>query len=153
MAGWTDLFSLLVTLSIFGGTVYGVVYLANQISEGIKSTKENLKTKGYDISNKGVSIKTSKRFDREDYVDATQRGMLKAMTATSFNRRADSMDGSAPSPNSNFSTPNTPASATSSAFGQRPATMERADSNASVKSSGSGEKKKRAFFGSKKSSL
>lgn len=153
MAGWTDLFSLLVTIGIFGGTVYGVVYLANQISEGIKSTKENLKTKGYDISNKGVSIKTSKRFDREDYVDATQRGMLKAMTATSFNRRADSMDGSASSPISNISIPNTPASATSSAFAQRPTTMERVESNTSVKSGGSGEKKKRSFFGSKKSSL
>lgn len=33
----------------------------------------SLKTRGLTISDKGVSIKTSKRFDREDYVDATQR--------------------------------------------------------------------------------
>ena len=33
----------------------------------------SLKTKGLDISDKGVSIKTQKRFDRENYVDATQR--------------------------------------------------------------------------------
>ena len=33
----------------------------------------SLKAKGLDISAHGVSIKTEKRFDREHYVDATQR--------------------------------------------------------------------------------
>ncbi|KAJ3775875.1 hypothetical protein FB446DRAFT_365971 [Lentinula raphanica] len=32
-----------------------------------------LKEKGYEISNQGMSVKTSKRMNREDYVDATQR--------------------------------------------------------------------------------
>lgn len=32
-----------------------------------------MKDKGYDISHKGVSIKTTRRFDRQDYIDATQR--------------------------------------------------------------------------------
>lgn len=32
-----------------------------------------LKEKGLDISDKGVSVKTTKRLNREDYVDATQR--------------------------------------------------------------------------------
>ena len=33
----------------------------------------SLKAKGLDISHTGVSVKTQKRFDRQDYVDATQR--------------------------------------------------------------------------------
>jgi len=75
-----------------------------------------MKDKGYEVSGKGVSIKTSKRFDRQDYIDATQRyvrvlvdinllllcfgidicvsieyrNMMKTMNATSFNRRPDS---------------------------------------------------------------
>jgi len=71
----------------------------------------SLKTKGLDISAKGVSIKTQKRFDREHYVDATQRcvriyvcllgfslvsylrGFVRAMGASSFGK-ADA----APSP-------------------------------------------------------
>ena len=74
-----------------------------------------MKDKGYEVSGKGVSIKTSKRFDRQDYIDATQRyvrvlvdisplllylgidiclfieyrNMMKTMNATSFNRRPD----------------------------------------------------------------
>lgn len=32
-----------------------------------------MKAKGVHITDKGLSVKTSKRFDREDYVDATQR--------------------------------------------------------------------------------
>jgi hypothetical protein len=36
----------------------------------------SLQSRGISISDKGVSIKTSKRFDREDYVDATQRSAL-----------------------------------------------------------------------------
>lgn len=148
MATWIDIFSLFVTIGVFGGTIYGVAYAVKQISQSIKSTKENLKTQGYDISHKGVSIKTSKRFDRQDYIDATQRGMLKTMTAASFNRRNDSFDDSNTSSPASSPTP----SATTSAF-VRPATVERMDSGRSAKSSGSGgaEKKKRGFFGRKNS--
>lgn len=32
-----------------------------------------LKEKGWNISSDGVSVKTNKRLDREDYIDATQR--------------------------------------------------------------------------------
>lgn len=28
------------TIGVFGGTIYGVVYMVSQISEGVKSTKE-----------------------------------------------------------------------------------------------------------------
>lgn len=44
----------------------------------------SLKNKGLHISDKGVSVKTSSRFNREDYLDATQRGFIKAMGASSF---------------------------------------------------------------------
>lgn len=44
----------------------------------------SLKDKGLHISDRGVSVKTTSRFNREDYVDATQRGFIKAMGASSF---------------------------------------------------------------------
>ncbi|KAF9233110.1 hypothetical protein BU15DRAFT_15243, partial [Melanogaster broomeanus] len=62
------------TTLIFVGTILGVVYVVRQVSWGIKSIKESLESKGIRISDKSVSVKTQKRFDREDYVDATQNG-------------------------------------------------------------------------------
>ncbi|KAF9232173.1 hypothetical protein BU15DRAFT_55274, partial [Melanogaster broomeanus] len=76
--------SLRQTTLIFVGTILGVVYVVKQVSSGVKSTKESLESKGIRISDKGVSVKTQKRFDREDYVDATQRGCIKALNAASF---------------------------------------------------------------------
>ncbi|EKM74853.1 hypothetical protein AGABI1DRAFT_65280 [Agaricus bisporus var. burnettii JB137-S8] len=126
MAGWIDLFSLFVTVGVISGTIYGIVYLVKQVTDGIQSTKERMKQKGYDISGKGVSIKTAKRFDRQDYIDATQRGMMKTMTAASFNRRAESSDGQS-SPSTSFSP---------SMSGSRPSAMPRANSSNSAKSAG-----------------
>lgn len=40
--------------------------------------------KGLHITPSGLSVKTDKRFDREDYIDATQRGIIKTMGAASF---------------------------------------------------------------------
>lgn len=78
--------------------------------------------------------------------------MMKAMTATSFNRRQDSVDGTqVPGGlHSNSSTPTSSSPAPSPSH-TRPATMERADSGGSMKSAGSVEKKRR-FFASKKNS-
>ncbi|KAJ8688950.1 hypothetical protein PTI98_013020 [Pleurotus ostreatus] len=107
MANWIDLFSLFATIAVFGGIIYGVLYLVNSVSQGVASTKEALANKGLHISDKGVSVKTSKRFDREDYVDATQRyvlspsakhpltsapdrGFIKAMNAASFGHASSS---------------------------------------------------------------
>ncbi|PFH49181.1 hypothetical protein AMATHDRAFT_48943 [Amanita thiersii Skay4041] len=53
-----------------------------------KST--SLKSKGYDISKTGVSVKTSKRFDHEHYVDAVQRGFIRALGASSYGANGDS---------------------------------------------------------------
>ncbi|KAJ7666514.1 hypothetical protein B0H17DRAFT_1210561 [Mycena rosella] len=88
MANWLDLISLVATIAVFGGIVYAVLMMVQSVSQGVASAKEGLKTKGVNITDKGVSVKTSKRFDREDYVDATQRGLLKAVNASSFRKGA-----------------------------------------------------------------
>lgn len=87
---------LQITL-LFGGGILAAVFIARGISAAAQNTKEScvesphyirprkldylfyykylysLRDKGISITNKGVSVKTSKRFDREHYVDATQR--------------------------------------------------------------------------------
>ncbi|KAL9708768.1 hypothetical protein Ac2012v2_007922 [Leucoagaricus gongylophorus] len=136
MASWIDILSLLVTIGVLGGTAWGIVYAVKQVTESFQMTKQKcvqsvladdrcfrtliyhfslyrMKDKGYELSGKGVSIKTSKRFDRQDYIDATQRNMIKTMTATSFNRRPDSQS------------PNSSTQATSS-FAARPVIVDRA---------------------------
>jgi len=50
----------------------------------MQNTKESLKNKGWNISETGVSVKTSKRFDREDYLDSTQRTLVKALGSSSY---------------------------------------------------------------------
>ncbi|THV00795.1 hypothetical protein K435DRAFT_434439 [Dendrothele bispora CBS 962.96] len=86
MATWTDILSLVVTVAVFGGIVVGVLAVVRSFSEGVKSTKEKLKERGVDVSKGGVSVKTSKRMDRESYVDATQRGIIRAMGASSIGK-------------------------------------------------------------------
>ncbi|OAX39706.1 hypothetical protein K503DRAFT_715931 [Rhizopogon vinicolor AM-OR11-026] len=84
MASWIDIFSFLTITLLFGGSVLGVVLIAQRISAAAQNTKEALQNKGISISDKGVSVKTSKRFDREHYVDATQRGIIKVVGASTF---------------------------------------------------------------------
>ncbi|KAJ7499426.1 hypothetical protein FB451DRAFT_976540, partial [Mycena latifolia] len=73
------------TIAVFGGIIYAVLLVVKSVSQGVESAKEGCsENKGVNITDKGVSVKTSKRFDREDYVDATQRGLLKAVNASSF---------------------------------------------------------------------
>ncbi|KAH7912100.1 hypothetical protein BJ138DRAFT_1149154 [Hygrophoropsis aurantiaca] len=83
-ASWIDFFSLLTTTVFFVGAVLGVIYIAKQITAAIQSTKATLEEKGIAISDKGVSVKTSRRLERDDYVDATQRGFVKAFNASTF---------------------------------------------------------------------
>ncbi|KAG5635873.1 hypothetical protein H0H81_009831 [Sphagnurus paluster] len=84
MANWIDFLSLVLTLGIVGGVIYGILYISRQVRESVEGYKESLKDKGVSISKKGVSVKTSKRFDREDYIDATQRNFVKAVSAAKF---------------------------------------------------------------------
>jgi hypothetical protein len=91
MAGLVDFLSLLATLAVFGGVIYGVIFVMKTVNEGVASTKESLKAKGLHVTSSGVSVKTDKRFDRADYVDATQRGIMNAMNASSFRKGAAAM--------------------------------------------------------------
>jgi len=86
MASWIDVFSLLITIIIFGGVIYGIIFIVNTINKGLHSTQESLKSKGLDISSTGVSVKTSQRFTREDQIDATQRQIIRAFGASSFRK-------------------------------------------------------------------
>ncbi|KAF8962861.1 hypothetical protein BDZ97DRAFT_1920196 [Flammula alnicola] len=125
---WLDLFSLLATIGVFAGVIYAIIFVTKTINEGVASTQESLKSKGLHVTSSGVSIKTSKRFDREDYVDATQRGVVKAMQSASIRRNDSSSPGK-----SVLAHP-----------------IEREVSGSSVKSTSSEEKKKkRSMFGSK----
>lgn len=87
MATWVDVFSLSVTTIVSVGTILAVIYIARKITSTIAATKESLKDRGISLSDRGVSIKTNKRFDMEHYVDATQRGFIKVMDAASFGKR------------------------------------------------------------------
>jgi len=102
MASWFDIIGLIIVAAVFGGTVYGVIVLVEKVSKTVKDTKEQLKTKGYTISDKGLSVKTSGRMTHEEYIDATQRSFINTMnktkTAASF-RTVDDSDGSPRTPN------------------------------------------------------
>ena len=50
-----------------------ILLVVNRVSTFASTTKEKLKAKGYHVSAQGVAVQTQKRFNREDYVDATQR--------------------------------------------------------------------------------
>ncbi|KAI0721767.1 hypothetical protein C8Q72DRAFT_77892 [Fomitopsis betulina] len=84
MANWIDVFSLVLTLSIAGGVVFGLMYVGKATSQAAEATKASLKSRGVNLSKEGVSIKTDKRWDRDDYLDATQRGFVKAYNNSSF---------------------------------------------------------------------
>ncbi|PPR00735.1 hypothetical protein CVT24_000941 [Panaeolus cyanescens] len=127
MAGLIDVFSLIVTFGLFGGAIYVIVSIVQSVNKSVSSTRESLKAQGLEISGSGVSVKTQKRFDREDYVDATQRGFVRAMGAASIRKADGSVLSVIP-----------------------PTKMERQTSNMSVKSSESQEKKKKgSIFGGK----
>ncbi|KAI0808299.1 hypothetical protein C8Q74DRAFT_1363695 [Fomes fomentarius] len=83
MAHWFDYLSLFLTLSIFAAIAYVYLNAKKAWSGAVASTKDSLKSKGMDLSSSGLSVKTDKRFDREQYLDATQRGFIKAFNASS----------------------------------------------------------------------
>jgi len=98
MASLFDFLSLLVTAAFFVGIIIAVIYAVQQIKLAVNNTKESLKKRGLHVTESGVSVKTDKHFDREDYVDATQRGILKAMGSASFGKVDDKGNHIAPSP-------------------------------------------------------
>ncbi|KAG8215886.1 hypothetical protein J3R82DRAFT_7853 [Butyriboletus roseoflavus] len=81
MASWIDVFSLLMTTLFFVGFIVGVLYVVHTVSSRLQSTKTSLEQRGITISRDGISLKTQQRFERDDYLDATQRGFVKALSA------------------------------------------------------------------------
>lgn len=89
MANWIDFVSLFITLSIAASIVAGLLYVGRATSRAAERAKESLKHKGVNVSREGVSVKTNKRWDRSDYLDATQRGFVKAYNLSSHGPGAD----------------------------------------------------------------
>ncbi|KAH9938814.1 uncharacterized protein BXZ73DRAFT_99875 [Epithele typhae] len=83
MATWVDYAALVLTLAFFAGMGYMYLYMRNFWSGAVENTKGSLQDKGFSLSKSGVSVKTDKRFDHEQYLDATQRGFIKAFNASS----------------------------------------------------------------------
>ncbi|KAF8628175.1 hypothetical protein AX15_004056 [Amanita polypyramis BW_CC] len=81
MAG-SDLFELLVTLTIFSAAICLIFYVSESVRSISQTTKEYMKGRGYDVSTSGVSIRMDK-VDRETYLDATQRGIVRALEVSS----------------------------------------------------------------------
>ncbi|KAI0260598.1 hypothetical protein BC834DRAFT_973321 [Gloeopeniophorella convolvens] len=90
MSRITDVFSLIFTAAFALGVVLGLALLARKCSAAIDSTRASLEERGWKVSGSGVSVKTTRRLDREHYLDATQRGLMKVANASSFRARGDS---------------------------------------------------------------
>ncbi|EIM84994.1 uncharacterized protein STEHIDRAFT_122917 [Stereum hirsutum FP-91666 SS1] len=93
MGSWGDLLSLVLTFGLLAGVAFAAVVGARRISEFTNQTKTSLKEKGWNISGEGVSVKTNKRLERSDYIDATQRGMMKVMDAATYGGTAQNAPG------------------------------------------------------------
>lgn len=127
MASWLDVASFILIFALFIGTIIGTISVVRRVSNGFQSIKESLRNRGCSISSEGVTIKTSHRFNREDYVDATQRAFVGAIHASTY--------GSASSP-SNHGSPTL----------QAPV-LEKKSSSTSLGRSSTTSEKKRGFLG------
>jgi hypothetical protein len=58
---------------VFCALIAGVLAFLSWLDSGIDKAKANLRDRGLTVTDKGVKVKTDKRFGREEYVDATQR--------------------------------------------------------------------------------
>jgi len=72
------------------GTVAGGIYAFRMIAATIEKTRNDLRSKGVNISDSGVQIKTNKHYDHDDYIYATQKALTSGMDpmakASSFKR-------------------------------------------------------------------
>jgi len=87
---WFEFISSLFMTFLVVGVVVGGIYAFRTISATIEQTRNDLRSKGVNISDSGVQIKTNKHYNHEDYIDATQRvltaGMDPMAKASSFKR-------------------------------------------------------------------
>lgn len=84
MANWVDYLFVGIILSILIGVVFAIITISEKVQGAVQSTKASLNDRGVDISASGMSVKTNKNISREDYLDATQRGIINTMKAASF---------------------------------------------------------------------
>ncbi|KAF8491707.1 hypothetical protein F5888DRAFT_1637461 [Russula emetica] len=101
MAGLADVCSLILTSAFFIGVILGTALIAQKCQALIDATKSSLEERGWIVSGHAhpsssresgrgtsasvVMVKTSKKkMDHERYLDATQRGIIKAFNATTF---------------------------------------------------------------------
>jgi len=84
----SDIFALFLTVIILTGVIYLIVSTNKAMDSVMQSAKQSLKSKGLDISSSGIAVKTDKVFDRESYMDATQRGIINALNASSHNHQS-----------------------------------------------------------------
>lgn len=99
-----------------------------------------LKSKGVNISSSGVSVRTKSHYSHEDYVDATQRGLIRAMNASAF-ATSDSIDDLGSS---------SPGASPPSSGGRPPVSRQGSQASVMTNSSSTGldsEGKRRRHFG------
>jgi len=81
-----DLVSFLFTTAIVVGTFIVIALLVHAYSDALQATKSSLEKRGWKVSSHGMSVPVGKRklHDRENYLDATQRGLSRAANASTF---------------------------------------------------------------------
>jgi hypothetical protein len=94
------------------------MFVSKQINHSFEATKKDLHKKGLSVSS-GVSVKTSGRMTREDYIDSTQRAFINGMAvmkqAGSFGH-ADDIE--RPSPVTSDSPRGSPANSRQNSFAE-----------------------------------
>jgi len=86
MATLLDVFSLLFTTVVVVSVVCGIALLVRKCSAAIDATKASLEKRGLTVSREGAVVQPAgkRRMDHERYLDVTQRGIVKAVQASSF---------------------------------------------------------------------
>jgi len=83
---FSEVFSLVFTLALCVGFFVGAVLLFQKFTAGVESVKANLREKGVDLSSSGMSVRTNGRLNQEEYLDATQRNIMKAVSSSSWGK-------------------------------------------------------------------
>lgn len=94
MGDWVHFVTLIIVVVLFVSAIVGAIYIARAVSDAIANAKESLKNKGLHVTDSGVAVKTSKRVDRENYLDRTQAALVNSMKYTSVGNKESSRSSS-----------------------------------------------------------
>jgi len=90
---WFELLSSVFMTAIVLAIVIGAILVGRQVAKSVEDTKTNLRKQGINVSDSGMKIQTDKRYDREDYIDATRQAIVSGMDpmakASSFRKGGD----------------------------------------------------------------